>query len=440
MNIAIVGTGYVGLVTGACFAETGNLVTCIDTDPDKINALQRAEIPFYEPNLAELVETNLKQKRLEFSVDLAYALEKAQVVFICVGTPSLETGAADLSQVFSAIEHVGALSKDKKLVVAIKSTVPVGTGDLAQQKLQALGIDVPVISNPEFLREGSAVQDCLLPDRVVIGTNDPALADFFKNLYRAYVRTGNPILIMDRRSAELSKYAGNAFLAMRIAFINEISRLCEKLGANIRDVREAMGADHRIGMQYLFPSIGFGGSCFPKDVRALRHLMEENGLHPHLLQGTLESNEEQKNNFSNRILQELGGPSMAAGKKVAVWGVAFKAKTDDIRESASITIIDTLVHAGVEITLYDPEALANAKKKYGDRVSYASDIYDSLNGAQALCVLTEWNQFRFPDFKRIKSTMGRAVIFDGRNLYDPKQMEGLGFRYFAIGSATAKVL
>jgi len=436
MNITIVGTGYVGLVTGACFAETGNHVTCVDMDQNKIDMLNRAEIPFYEPNLAELVERNIREKRLAFHVDLAFALKTAQVVFICVGTPSLESGAADLSQVFSAVEQVGLSSKSKKLVLAIKSTVPVGTGDTAQQRLEKLGITtLSVVSNPEFLREGSAVQDCLLPDRVVIGTEEPTLAEFFKDLYRPYVRTGNPILIMDRRSAELSKYAGNAFLAMRIAFINEMSRLCEKLGADIRNVREAMGADHRIGMQYLFPSIGFGGSCFPKDVRALRHLMEENDLKPHLMHATLQSNEEQKLNFGARVVQALGGPQKCVGKKVAVWGAAFKAKTDDIRESASLTIMNHLLDAGVKICLHDPEAMANAKKNYGDRIAYAEGTYETLSDADALCVLTEWNQFRFPDFHKMKSMMRTPIVFDGRNLYNAQQMRTFGFDYYAVGKA-----
>lgn len=437
MKIAILGTGYVGLVTGACFAETGNEVACIDTDRDKVARLNDGKIPFYEPGLAEIVQRNAQGGRLRFSADFAMGTRGCPVVFVCVGTPSLPDGAADLSQVFAAVEQIARSAPDAKVVV-IKSTVPVGTADAAAERIAAAGRSgLDVVSNPEFLREGSAVSDCLLPDRVVIGTARAELAATFRDLYTPYVRTGNPILVMDRRSAELAKYAGNAFLAMRIAFVNEMARLCENLGADVRRVREAMGADHRIGMQYLFPSIGFGGSCFPKDVRALRHLMQSRGLSPFLLEATLESNEFQKRNFVDRVVAELGGAAACAGKRVAVWGIAFKAKTDDIRESASLTVIDALLERGIGVTAFDPEAMENARRHYGARVSFAVDAYAALEGADALCVLTEWNQFRFPDFARIKSSLRRPLVCDGRNLYDPDPLVGMGFRYLGIGRAGA---
>ncbi|MCB0307885.1 MAG: UDP-glucose/GDP-mannose dehydrogenase family protein [Bdellovibrionales bacterium] len=435
MKIVVVGTGYVGLVTGACFAETGNQVVCVDADAEKIKQLRTGKIPFYEPNLSEIVTRNISQERLTFATSLDEALFETRVVFVCVGTPSLETGEADLSQVFSAVETIAEKSPNKNLVIVIKSTVPAGTGDRVEAHLENIGhTSFKVVSNPEFLREGSAVQDCLLPDRIVIGTSHEDTIEMFRDLYRPFVRTGNPVLVMDRRSAEISKYAGNAFLAMRIAFINEMSRLCEKAGGDIRKVREAMGADHRIGMQYLFPSIGFGGSCFPKDVRALLHVMEQNNMEPFLLNATLKSNDEQKFNFVRRLKNVLENSDEKSSKSVAVWGLAFKAKTDDIRESSSLTIVDELLSDGFGVTVYDPAAMDNAKTYFGDKVSYAKGMYDAVKGVDALCILTEWNQFRFPDFQKLKKLMAQPFIFDGRNLYEPKLLKSLGMRYWAVGS------
>lgn len=433
MKISVIGTGYVGLVTGACFAETGNDIICVDSDEAKVTKLRRGEIPFYEPGLNELVKRNEAEGRLQFVSDTAKGVQDAEISFICVGTPSRKDGSVDLSQVFEAAHTVSAGSKGKT-ILTIKSTVPPGTADRISSEIETKHkFKMRVVSNPEFLREGSAVQDCLVPDRIVVGTEDEELGSLFKELYHPFVRTGNPIFILDCKSAEVTKYAANACLAARVSFINEISMLCERVGADVTRVRAAIGADHRIGMQYLFPSIGFGGSCFPKDVRGLAALARERGMEPHILKATLDANEAQKKNFVDKILgyfSKHGGPE---GKRVAIWGLAFKAKTDDIRESAALTVIDHLLKAKVKLTVFDPEALSNVKALYGTKLEYAHSAYAALEGADALCVLTEWNQFRHPDFAQIKRLLRTPVIFDGRNLYHPETLAGMGFAYYSVG-------
>ncbi len=433
MKIAIVGTGYVGLVTGACFAETGNDVICVDTDERKIGALREGKIPFYEPSLAELVCQNASEGRLRFTTQMSEAVAGAKIGFICVGTPSSDDGSADLSWVNGAGREIAEATQGK-IVLTVKSTVPIGTCDRLEEELRKLGFsEIQVVSNPEFLREGSAVQDCLLPDRVVVGTENEEIASLFRELYHPFVRTGHPIFVIDRRSTEMTKYASNALLACRISFMNEMAVLCEEVGADVSRVRSAMGADHRIGMQYLFPSVGFGGSCFPKDVRALEYLSRSYKLDPQMLTATLGINEAQKKRFVTRMVSRLGQDGNAKGKQVAIWGLAFKAKTDDVRESPALTIVEGLLKAGVKITVYDPEAMKNVREIYGEKLNYAASSQEALKGADALCVLTEWNQFRHPDFSQIKTLLRAPLIFDGRNLYDPEALAKQGFEYHSIG-------
>ncbi|MCI5073062.1 UDP-glucose/GDP-mannose dehydrogenase family protein [bacterium] len=431
MKIAVVGTGYVGLVTGTCFAETGNHVTCLDLDESKIEQLKQAKVPFFEPGLETLVAKNSKQEKLMFTTNPDQAFADAQIALICVGTPSAADGSANLEYVYAAARDI-AKHAPQDLILITKSTVPVGTGDEIEKIVREEGReDIVVVSNPEFLREGSAVQDCMYPDRVVIGTEDSKAKETLTKLYESFVRSGNPILTMKRRSAEMAKYGANSLLACRISFINEMSRICEKIGADIQDVRVAMGTDNRIGMQYLYPSIGFGGSCFPKDVRALEFLAKDNGMQPDLLTATLQANEKQKDNYVNKIVGHFSGEENIKGKKIAIWGVAFKAKTDDIRESPSLHVMDKLIALGADVHSYDPEANTNTKENYGSQVSVHEDMYSAVEGADALCVLTEWNEFRSPDFSRIASTMKSSTLFDGRNLYDAKQLSG--FKYYRIG-------
>ncbi len=435
MKIGVIGTGYVGLVTGTCFAETGNDVVCVDTIQEKIDCLKGGKIPFYEPGLEDLVQRNMKEKRLSFTMSMEEAVKDAEITFICVGTPSKADGSANLDYVMTAAEQVARINA--QTVIAIKSTVPVGTNDCVREHLEKAGHqNLSMASNPEFLREGAAVQDCMLPDRVVVGTNKPELAELFKKLYAPFIRTGNPLFIMDIRSAELTKYAANSLLAMRISFMNEISMICDKVGADITKIRQGVGADRRIGPQYLFPSVGFGGSCFPKDVRAMVSLAKEKGVKPRLLNETLEVNEAQKHYFADRVIEYLGGDK-AKGKHVAMWGLAFKAKTDDVRESPALTVVDRLLDAGIQVTVYDPVAISNVKADYGDRLLYAEDSYMATEGAEALLVMTEWNQFRHPNFGKVKLGLKSPVVFDGRNLYEPEEMKVLGFEYFSIGRPEA---
>jgi UDPglucose 6-dehydrogenase len=430
MKISVIGTGYVGLVTGACFAETGNDVVCADVDGAKIAMLSRGQIPFYEPGLEEIVTRNIKEKRLRFSVDPGASMAEAEIAFICVGTPSAPDGSADLRYVFDAARTAAGTGKD--LILVVKSTVPVGTCDKVRDLVAPLAkARIRVASNPEFLREGSAVSDCMTPDRVVVGTDDPDVADRLRALYAPYVRTGAPIYVMTVRSSEMTKYAANALLAQRISFINEISMLCDAVGADVGYVRAGIGADRRIGTQYLFPSVGFGGSCFPKDVRALAALAEEHGVVPRLLRATLDVNETQKRRFAEAVATSF--PGGAAGKKVAVWGLAFKAKTDDIRESPALAVIDRLLEAGARVSVFDPVAIPNTRAVYGSKLTYAGSMYEAIEGTEALCVLTEWNQFRTPDFARVKELMAVPALFDGRNLYDPAEVRRHGFRYVSVG-------
>ncbi len=428
------GTGYVGLVTGACFAETGNDVVSLDIDTTKVARLTKGEIPFFEPGLSELVGRNVSESRLRFTANAKEALSDADCIFICVGTPSNADGSADLTAVFAATDSIVENAK-KGTVLAAKSTVPIGTGDQIRKRLdQKKRSDIENVSNPEFLREGTAVQDCLMPDRVVVGaTQLEKVADLFRELYAPFVRTGNPILLMDVRSAEMTKYAANAYLAMRISFINEMAMLCERVGADIGKVRNAIGADQRIGSHYLFPSIGFGGSCFPKDVRALIAVAKEEGMDPGLLQSTLEVNEIQGKEFISKIAKQFGGANGVKGKKFGIWGLSFKAKTDDIRESPALTIVDGLLALGGQLSVYDPAAMANVQAIYGAKLTYASSAYDAISGAEGLVLCTEWNQFRHPDFTKIKSLLKKPLIFDGRNLYDPTLLSKLDFTYVSIG-------
>jgi UDPglucose 6-dehydrogenase len=431
MNLAIIGAGYVGLVTGTCFAESGNEVVCVDIDHARIESLRRGEVPFYEPGLAELVKRNLKDGRLSFESELEPAVARSMITFITVGTPMDASGAADLSAVFKAAEQVGKAVSGYHIVV-VKSTVPVGTNDKVEEIVaRHAGDDFDVCSVPEFLKEGSAIEDFTRPDRVIIGSHSERATAILRELHSPFVRTDNPILVMDRRSAELSKYACNSMLALRISFINEIANLCEAVGAEITHVRRGLSSDRRIGSAFLFPGIGYGGSCFPKDVQALIRTGREYSVDFRLLEAAEEVNQRQKAILVDRVNAYFGGD--LKGRTLAVWGLAFKPRTDDMREAPSITVIESLLAAGAQIRAHDPEALENARRIFGDRVSYHTINYDALKGADALLILTEWNEFRHPNFQRIRETLKQPVIFDGRNLYDPELMKALHFTYYSIG-------
>ncbi|MBP1651802.1 MAG: nucleotide sugar dehydrogenase [Bacteroidetes bacterium] len=437
MKITVVGTGYVGLVTGTCFAETGNDVTCVDIDAAKVNKLSGGQITIYEPGLEKLFERNLKENRLQFTTDLAAGVKDAEVIFLALPTPPGEDGSADLSYILKVAEQLGNIITDYKVIVD-KSTVPVGTADKVQATIaQNCKCEFDVVSNPEFLREGVAVDDFMKPDRVVIGTRSERARKVMGELFGPFVRQGNPILFMDEKSAELTKYAANSFLATKISFMNEIAILCEKLGADVDMVRRGVGSDDRIGKRFLFPGIGYGGSCFPKDVQALVKSSEDAGYDFSILNAVMDVNEKQKlfllpkiNAFFNNDLK---------GKHFALWGLAFKPNTDDIREAPALYIIDALVAAGATITVHDPEAMENVKRLLGDKVSYASHQYDCLDNADALVIATEWSVFRTPDFEKIKSTLNNPLIFDGRNLFDVARMQELGFHYESVGRAAASI-
>ncbi len=430
MRLSIIGTGYVGLVAGTCFSDSGNDVICVDIDAAKIAALQRGEIPIYEPGLEELIKKNVREKRLSFSTDLAAAVAQSNVVFIAVGTPEGESGDADLKYVLEAAKQIGRAMKQYTVVVD-KSTVPVGTADkvrevIAQQTKQ----DFDVVSNPEFLKEGAALDDFLKPDRVVIGASSERARQVMSELYAPFVRTENPILFMDTRSAELTKYAANAMLATRISFMNDIALLCEKVGADVDFVRKGMGADRRIGYPFLFPGVGYGGSCFPKDVKALAATARDFGIEMDLLRAVERTNERQKKLLVQKAVRHFGD---LGGKQFAVWGLAFKPKTDDMREAPSIELIEGLVGKGAKVSCHDPVAENVARKVFGDRVRYCPTPYDALEGADALFLVTEWNEFRHPDFERMKALMRSPVVFDGRNVFDPRAMRDRGFSYFGLG-------
>jgi UDPglucose 6-dehydrogenase len=431
MNIAVVGTGYVGLVSGTCFAESGNEVICVDIDAARIERLRDGQVPIYEPGLAELVRRNVKEGRLSFTTDLNAAVPSAMVSFIAVGTPMSKSGAADLTGVLTAAEEI-AKAVVGYHVIAIKSTVPVGTNDRVREIVaKSAAHRVDVCSVPEFLKEGSAIEDFMRPDRVVIGSTSEQATTILRELHAAFLRTDNPVIVMEPRSAELTKYASNAMLAMRISFINEMANLCEAVGAEITDVRRGMGSDRRIGSQFLFPGAGYGGSCFPKDVQALVHSAAEHKLDFALLRATEQVNVRQKKLMAARVKEHFGAD--LRGRTFALWGLAFKPRTDDMREAPSLTVIEELLAAGAAVRAHDPEALGSARRIFGDRISYHEKNYDALEGADALIILTEWPEFRHPNFQRIRTMLKSPVIFDGRNLYDPALMKALEFRYYSIG-------
>jgi UDPglucose 6-dehydrogenase len=436
MNIAVVGTGYVGLVTGTCFAETGNNVICVDIDAAKVERLKKGEVPIFEPGLDLLFERNTKQGRLHFTTDLKSAIEKAQIIFLALPTPPGEDGSADLRYIIGVAKDLSEIITDYKVIVD-KSTVPVGTServtDVLAEKLDRSLFDV--VSNPEFLREGVAVDDFMKPDRVVIGTDSERARKAMKQLYEPFVRQGNPIYFMDERSAEMTKYAANSYLAMRISFMNEIANLCERVGANVDSVRIGMGSDNRIGKRFLFPGVGYGGSCFPKDVQALAKTAEEYSYDFRILKSVMRVNEIQKTVLSKKIKKFYN--SKLSGKRFAIWGLAFKPNTDDIREAPALYLIDELLEAGAHVQVFDPEAMPNVKKIYGDRLIYAVDQYEALADADALVIVTEWALFRTPDFAELAGLKSKA-IFDGRNLYDVADMQDHGFHYESIGREIVK--
>jgi UDPglucose 6-dehydrogenase len=437
MKICVVGTGYVGLVAGTCFAESGNDVTCVDAVQEKIDRLKKGEIPIYEPGLEELVRRNAEEQRLSFSTDLDAAVKQAEICIIAVGTPMDHSGAADLSAVV-AVAHAIARAADGPRVVAIKSTVPIGTADRVRRIFRENSRhELEVISNPEFMKEGAAIEDFMKPDRVVLGGQSEGAIEKMKEVYAPFVRTENPILVMDNRSAEMTKYAANALLATRISFINEIANLCEKVGADVTHVRRGIGHDRRIGHHFLFPGVGYGGSCFPKDVQAVISSAQDHQLDFTLLRAVEDVNDRQKRLLVGRVLEHFGGE--VAGRRIAIWGLAFKPRTDDMREAPAVIIIERLVAAGAKIAVHDPEALNEAKKIFGERVTYHRLNYEALEGAEALVVVTEWNEFRRPDFARMKGLMKTPVIFDGRNVYEPAQMEQLGFTYYSMGRPSIRV-
>jgi UDPglucose 6-dehydrogenase len=431
MKIAVVGTGYVGLVSGTCFAETGNEVICVDIDASKVEKLSNGQITIYEPGLEKLFLRNLKENRLKFTTDLAAGIREATIIFLALPTPPGEDGSADLKYVLGCATDIGKLITDYKIIVD-KSTVPVGT---AEKVRSAIAVnykgDFDVVSNPEFLREGVAVEDFMKPDRVVIGTSSDTAKKIMGELYAPYVRQGNPVIFMDERSAELTKYAANSFLATKISFMNEIAQLCERVSADVDMVRMGIGSDDRIGRRFLFPGIGYGGSCFPKDVQALVHSSNEVNYDFKILNAVMEVNEVQKVHLLPKIKRYFKGN--IAGKHFALWGLAFKPNTDDIREAPALYIIEELLAEGATLTAFDPEAMSNVKELLGDRIKYAGGQYDALKGADALIIATEWNEFRTPDFLKIVSTLKSKAIFDGRNLFDTASIKELGFYYESIG-------
>ncbi|HTA26611.1 MAG TPA: UDP-glucose/GDP-mannose dehydrogenase family protein [Bacteroidia bacterium] len=430
MNISIIGTGYVGLVTGTCFAETGNQVICVDIDKAKVDAMKNGKMPIYEPDLDTLFERNLRAKRLSFTTDLKEAVDKTDIIFLALPTPPNEDGSADLSYILKVADELGKILTSYKVIVD-KSTVPVGTSEKVHAAIAAnCKVDFDVVSNPEFLREGFAVDDFMKPDRVVIGTSSARAKKVMEDLYKPFVRQGNPVYIMDERSAELTKYAANSFLATKISFMNEIANICEKMGADVDMVRIGIGADQRIGKRFLFPGIGYGGSCFPKDVKALVQSSTEYNYDFQILKSVMEVNETQKHVLIQKLESHF---KSLKGLKIAVWGLAFKPDTDDIREAPALVIIDELLKQGAEVSAYDPAAMENVNRIYGSKVYFATDEYQALQDADALVIATEWSEFRTPDFTEIKKRMNKPVIFDGRNLYSIEQMQQEGFSYFSIG-------
>ena len=431
MKIAVIGTGYVGLVTGTCLAETGNNVICVDIVEEKVNKMKAGQIPIYEPGLDVLFHRNIAQGRLSFTTNLAEGIKDAQIIFMALPTPPGGDGAADLSYILGAAKDISKLITEYKVIVN-KSTVPVGTADkVAAVFKQHTNIEVDVVSNPEFLREGVAVDDFMKPDRVVIGTRSEKAQKLMGELYAPYVRQGNPIYYMDERSSELTKYAANSFLATKITFMNEIANLCEIVGADVDAVRKGIGSDDRIGKRFLFPGIGYGGSCFPKDVQALEKAAVEHKYDFKILKAVMDVNEKQKTILTDKVLQYFKGD--VKGKKFALWGLAFKPETDDIREAPALYIINDLIAAGAEVVAFDPEAMENVRALLGDKIKYAKDQYEALEGADALLIATEWSVFRNPDFEKMEDVLKNKVVFDGRNLFDLQKMIDLGYYYNSIG-------
>ncbi len=436
MKIAVVGTGYVGLVTGTCFAETGNHVTCVDINEEKVKQMQAGIIPIYEPGLEDLFKRNTEEGRLDFTTSLQEGIAGAKVIFLALPTPPGADGSADLKYILQVADDLGPLLSEYAVIID-KSTVPVGTSEKVHSAIaKQAKVDFDVVSNPEFLREGVAVEDFMKPDRVVIGTQSERAKDLMSRLYAPLVRQGNPIIFMDERSAELTKYAANAFLATKITFMNEIANLCELVGANVDEVRKGIGTDSRIGKRFLFAGIGYGGSCFPKDVQALAKTSTENDYEFKILDSVMKVNENQKTKLIPQIQKHFKGDLQ--GKKIAMWGLAFKPYTDDIREAPSLYNIDALLGLGASVSAYDPEAMGHVKNILGDKITFTKNPYEALEGADALLIVTEWPQFRTPDFDRMDSLLKNKVIFDGRNLYELNQMEELGYTYYSIGRQTIK--
>lgn len=434
MKICVIGTGYVGLVVGACFAEMGNFVICVDNDEEKLKKLNNGIIPIYEPGLEDLIKFNVGEKRLSFSSDLENAVQNSLVCFIAVGTPQGEDGAADMKYVYTVAEQIGKALNGYKVIVD-KSTVPVGTAEKVTEIIKANAKDefkseFDVVSNPEFLKQGAAVEDSLKPDRIVIGSNSERATKIMYELYAAFLRTGNPVITMDVKSAEMTKYAANSFLAVKISYINEIANICEKVGANVDMVRLGMAADRRIGSQFLFPGLGYGGSCFPKDVKALLNTAKENGCEYDILKSADSVNFKQRKLFIEKIEKYYNN---IKGKTFGVWGLAFKPNTNDMREAPAITIINALLEKGAIIKAYDPKAMENAKLIFGDKITYSSSSYNALEDVDALLLITEWNEFRRPDFARIANILKDKIIFDGRNIYDRNILESRGLKYIRIG-------
>jgi len=431
MKIAVIGTGYVGLVTGTCLAETGNEVICVDIDAEKVEKMRQGVVPIYEPHLDILFERNIKANRLKFSTSLDEGLEHGDIIFLALPTPEDEDGSADLSYVLNVSEEIGRKIKSYKVIVD-KSTVPVGTAERVQEVISKnASCEFDVVSNPEFLREGFAVDDFLKPERIIIGSSSEKATALMQKLYNPFVRSGNPIIIMDEKSAELTKYAANSFLATKITFMNEIANYCEKVGADVDKVRAGMGSDSRIGKRFLFPGIGYGGSCFPKDVKALQKAGKDKGYDFKILNSVIDVNDKQKTILFPKINKYF--KNNLKGKNIAIWGLAFKPETDDVREAPSIYMMEALLKSEANITVFDPEAMPNIKKLFGDKISYANSMYETLENADALVICTEWSIFRTPDYQKLKDLLKNPVIFDGRNLYNVEDIQAEGFTYISIG-------
>jgi UDPglucose 6-dehydrogenase len=436
MKLAVVGTGYVGLVSGTCFSETGNDVCCVDIDKEKVNRLKAGKLTIYEPGLEAIFNKNVEAGRLSFTTDLAEGIEGAQIIFLALPTPPGEDGSADLKYILKVAEDLGPLLKQYTVIVD-KSTVPVGTSEKVRAKIaERAKVPFDVVSNPEFLREGVAVEDFMKPDRIVIGTSSQEARKVMDRLYNPFVRQGNPIIYMDERSAEITKYAANAFLATKITFMNEIANLCEKVGGNVDSVRIGIGTDSRIGKRFLFAGIGYGGSCFPKDVQALEKTSKDFKYDFKILKSVMEVNDDQKKKLLPHLMDEFKGD--IKGKTIAVWGLAFKPNTDDIREAPAVENIEFLLEKGAKVRAYDPEAMDNVKRIFGDKVTFCNNQYETIEGADTLMIFTEWPIFRTPDFDKIGKTLKNKLIFDGRNLFEPEQMSELGFRYYSIGRAKSQ--